>query len=144
MNIIDDEAADTMEYDFVNTLIFRPDLSGDGLTGDEFVILPHPLLLGIALSINRDRPELLEFIKVAIAGLLRNPKDIFFTGRLWDILFDGVILDCSLEDYEVSAVCSEFSGGGYKEISYINETAFTFSLFGNVSLANVSYYIYSQ
>lgn len=35
-----------MEYDYVNTIFFRPELSGPGLTGDEFVVLAHPLLLG--------------------------------------------------------------------------------------------------
>lgn len=46
VNIIDDNAEDTMEYDYVNTIYFRPDLSGIGLTGDEFVVLAHPLILG--------------------------------------------------------------------------------------------------
>lgn len=126
-----------MEYDFVNTWIFKHELSGEGLTGDEWVVLPHPLLLGMALAINRERPELLELIKVAIDGILGNPKDIFFTGRLFELIFDGVFLDCSSDDFEVSGVCSEFGGGDYEAISYLNETAFRFSMFGNVRNQNL-------
>lgn len=97
VDIIDDNNEDTMEYDYVNTIYFRPDLSAPGLTGDEFVVLAHPLILGMAMSIKRERPELLEFISNAINGLFRDPKNIFFSGRLFDLLFDGIYLDCSSE-----------------------------------------------
>lgn len=97
VDIIDDNNADTVEYDYVNTIYFRPELSASGLTGDEFVVLAHPLILGMAMSIKRERPELLELISNAINGLFRDPKNIFFTGRLFDLLFDGIYLDCSSE-----------------------------------------------
>ena len=136
---MDDKEEDTIEYDYRNTYQYKPERNGPGLTGNEIVTVAHPLLLAMILSVNVDRPELLTFIQTAVNGLLHNPQDIFFTGRLWDLLYDGVVLDCSSEDFEVNAVCSEFDSGDYAEIRRINETAFSFSMFGNVSLFNIFY-----
>lgn len=122
-----------MEYDYRNTYFHKPEKNGPGLTGNEIVTVAHPLILAMILSINVDRPELLSFVQTAMNGLLHTPKDIFFTGRLWDLLYDGVDLDCSSDEFEVTAVCSEFDSGDYGEIRRINETAFRFSLFGNVN-----------
>lgn len=132
-DLVDNDEDDTLEYDFINTFIYAPEKNGPGLTGEEHVVVAHPLVLGMALAINMDREELLPFIQAAINGLLHTPKDIFFSGRVMDLLFDGIILDCSSEDFEVSAACSEFSSGQYKEIQPLNDTAYVFSLFGGVS-----------
>ena len=40
--MIDDDEEDTLKYNYKNTFIFRPDLSGPGLTGDEIITMPHP------------------------------------------------------------------------------------------------------
>lgn len=131
--MVDNKEDDTIEYDYRNTYIYKPEKNGPGLTGEEIVTIPHPLILGMALSINVDRPELLGFVRTAMNSLLHNPTDIFYKGRLWDILYDGIVLDCSSDEFEVTAVCSEFSGGDYAEIKPINDTAYSFSLFGNVT-----------
>lgn len=132
-DIVDNKAEDTMEYEYRNTYYYKPELSGPGLTGNEIVTVAHPLILAMVLSLNVDRPELLGFAKTAIEGILHDPEDIFFTGRLWDLLYDGIYLDCSSDIFEVTAVCSEFDSGDYGEIRRVNETTFNFSLFGNVS-----------
>lgn len=121
-----------MEYEYRNTYFYRPEKNGPGLTGDEFVVTAHPLILAMALSLNVDRKDLVGLAYTAMNGLLNNPKDIFYRGRLWDLLYDGIDLDCSSQGFEVSAVCSEFSGGDYNEIRPINDTFYSFSLFGNV------------
>lgn len=41
-DLVDDEKEDTLTYHYKNTFIFRPDLSGPGLTGNELVVMPHP------------------------------------------------------------------------------------------------------
>lgn len=41
-NLIDNDENDTLTYHFKNTYIFRPDLSGPGLTGNEIIVMPHP------------------------------------------------------------------------------------------------------
>lgn len=40
-DLIDDETDDTLTYHYKNTFIFRPDLSGPGLSGDEIITMPH-------------------------------------------------------------------------------------------------------
>lgn len=42
--MVDDDAADTVEYDMKNTFIFRPDLTLP-LTGREIVTIPDPLVM---------------------------------------------------------------------------------------------------
>lgn len=122
-----------MEYDYRNTYYYKPENNGPGLTGNEYVITAHPLLLAMIMAVHVEREELLPFIQAAIKGLLHDPKDIFFRGRAWDLFYDGIDLDCSSDAFEVTAVCSEFDSGDYKEIRRINETAFNFSMFGNVN-----------
>lgn len=41
-DLVDDEEEDTVTYHGRKKYIFRPDLSGPGLTGDELVVMPHP------------------------------------------------------------------------------------------------------
>lgn len=130
---MDDEENDAIEYDFVNSFIFRADKSGEGLTGEEIITVVHPMILSMILTLKVDREELLPFIVNAINGIFRHPTDPFYTGPAKDLLFDGIVLDCSSEAYEVSAVCSELDSEDYAQVQRINETAFKFSLFGNVS-----------
>lgn len=85
-NIEDDEENDTMEYDYKNIWRFRADLSGPGLTGDEYFVMTHPLVTGIAMQIYQERQELLSFIGKVIDRVLMEPKDIFYRGTFWDIL----------------------------------------------------------
>lgn len=40
-DLVDDETDDTLTYHYKNTFIFRPDLSGPGLTGNEIITMPH-------------------------------------------------------------------------------------------------------
>lgn len=40
-DLVDNDEEDTLKYHYKNTFIFRPDLSGPGLTGDEIITMPH-------------------------------------------------------------------------------------------------------
>lgn len=105
------------------------------------------------MSIKRERPELLGFINNAMNGIFHDPKNIFFTGRLFDLLFEGnnllsiiyskidsitiryyvgIYLDCSSEDFEVSGVCSELGSDDHAEVTILNETIYKFALFEHV------------
>lgn len=42
--MVNNEKEDTVAYDILNTLIFRPDLTLP-LTGDEIWVVPHPFLV---------------------------------------------------------------------------------------------------
>lgn len=55
---------------------------------------------------------------------------MFWTGRVMDILFDGIPVDCSnTEEFQAKAVCGVFESGEVKAIQPYNETFFKFSLF---------------
>lgn len=41
-DLIDDDKDDTLTYHYKNTFIFRADLSGPGLTGNEIITMPNP------------------------------------------------------------------------------------------------------
>lgn len=77
--------------------------------------------------------ELLDFIIAAINGLYNNPSDVFYTGTVKNLLFEGIKLDCSSDSYEVSGVCSELESDAYPQVKRVSDTEFTFSLLGNVS-----------
>lgn len=51
-----------------------------------------------------------------------------------DILFDGVAIDCSSEEFEASSVCSAL--GNEKAIKTVNDTHLSFSVLGGVSCFN--------
>lgn len=48
-----------------------------------------------------------------------------------DILFDGVGIDCSSEQFEASSFCSAMENE--KAINVVNDTYLTFSILGSVS-----------
>lgn len=131
-DLVDDDEADTLEYSYMNTFIYVPEKNGPGLTGNEIVTLVNPVILAMSLTLNIDRPEMLNFVENAINGLFHNPKDIFWTGRVMDLLFDGIPLDCTSDAFEVAAACAEFSTGEHSAIQPLNETFFKFSLFAGV------------
>lgn len=132
--MVDDDEEDTVEYDFRRTSQYNPKRNGHGLTGEEIVTVVHPVIVPPLLAFNIDRRDLLKTVETALNEVLHNPQDIFYTGRLWDLMYDGIILDCSSDSFETTAACSLFEDDDLREIKRINETAFSFSLFGNVNL----------
>lgn len=82
----------------------------------------------------------------AIKDLFHNPKDMFWTGRVMDVLFDGIPIDCSSENFEATATCSVFKSGEVAAIREHNDTHFAFSLFAAVKtiLTNKCYYLFQQ
>lgn len=91
------------------------------------------MLAGMILAVNVDKKPMLTVVKNAVNLLFHEPSDIFWTGRVMDILFDGVPIDCSSSEFSAQAVCSVFESGDVKAVKQINETSYTFSLFAAVS-----------
>lgn len=52
IDIVDNKEEDTIEYDYRNTYIYKPEQNGIGLTGNEIVTVAHPLILAMIYSIN--------------------------------------------------------------------------------------------
>lgn len=64
------------------------------------------------------------------------PKTPFLTARVMDILFDGVGIDCSSEEFEASSTCGALANE--KAFKVVNETYLKFSILGSVSYIAVS------
>lgn len=72
--------------------------------------------------------------KEAIDQIFHEPQDMFWTGRVMDVLFRGIPIDCSnTEQFQAKAVCGVFESGEVKAIKKHNDTHFEFSLFQAVS-----------
>lgn len=121
-----------MTYHYRNTYKFRPDLS-NGLTGDEIITMPHPLITTMLLSMNVNKRPMLSLVAKAIDIMFKNPTDMFFTGRAMDVLFDGIPVDCSNQDsFQTKAVCGTFESGDVKSVRRFNSTHFKFSFLQSV------------
>lgn len=58
---VEDVGADTIEFTAINKFIYNKTLS-NGLTGDEIVTVINPLLVSMALAVNRDRAPMLPLV----------------------------------------------------------------------------------
>ncbi|XP_062554263.1 sensory neuron membrane protein 1-like isoform X2 [Armigeres subalbatus] len=118
---------DTLTFTLRNTWIFRPDVSAP-LTGDEIITLPHPLVLGALLMVQRDREAMMPLVSKGMNIIMDPLTTGFLTTRVMDLLFDGILIDCSSHEFSAKALCSGLESEG--AVSPYNETHFMFSLFG--------------
>lgn len=76
---------------------------------------------------------MLPLISKAVDLIFHEPKSIFWTGKVMDLLFNGIPIDCTSSDFNSKATCSVFEGGDIKAIQPAEEPdMFKFSLFGAV------------
>lgn len=90
----------------------------------------------MALAVNVDKQPMLPLIVKAIDLLFHEPKDMFWTGRVMDILFDGIPIDCSSSEFAATAACSVFQSGDVKAVRPIDDEHYAFSLFAGVRYRN--------
>lgn len=91
-------------------------------------------MVSMALGVNVDRAGMLPLVAAAINDIFHNPKDPFWTGKAMDLMFDGLPLDCTSEDFNAKAVCSVFETGETQQIQPNGEDHFKFSVLGGVSV----------
>lgn len=92
------------------------------------------------LAINVDKQPMLPMVEGAMNNLFHNPTDAFFSGRIMDLLYDGVEVDCSADDNTVKAVCMNFEGE--KAFRKIDDKHYAFSLFAGVSVRGKPQLVY--
>ena len=126
---IDNEDDDTLEFTLKNTFIFRPDKS-KGLTGEEVITIPHPLVIAPLTIVQKDQEPLMPIVSKAI-DLIFEPDSAFLTDSMMNIFFRGFDVDCSSEEFEPKAFCTQLEQGGAVDI--FNDTLYKFSFFGTVS-----------
>lgn len=61
-DLVDREEDDTVEYSIKNKWIFRADLSGPGLTGEEMLVLPHVFILAMVMTTVREKPTMVPVV----------------------------------------------------------------------------------
>ncbi|XP_023303093.2 sensory neuron membrane protein 1-like, partial [Lucilia cuprina] len=123
-DVEDIEAEDAVEFNMRNTFIFRPDL---GLSGEELIIMPHPLIQIMAISIKRDKAPMLKMITEGLEEIFK-PQSAFIAAPFMDVFYRGFNVDCSSNNFAASAICLNFHTGNVKGGVQYNETMFKFSL----------------
>lgn len=86
------------------------------------------------LATNVDKQALLPMIDGVVKNLFHDPADAFYTGRVMDVLYDGVEIDCSAaaDDKAMAAVCLSFDTN--QALRKTDDTHYKFSVFGGVSI----------
>lgn len=86
------------------------------------------------MALNVDKKPMIPMVAAAIDVIFHEPKDMFWTGKAMDVLFNGIPVDCSnTEGFQAKAVCGVFESGEVKAVQPFNDTHFSFSLFQSVS-----------
>lgn len=88
----------------------------------------------MALAVNVDKQAMLPAIAAALTVIFHEPADPFWTGRVMDLLYDGIPIDCSSDDFSAKAICSQFENPDMKAVKKVDDTTYKFSFFGGVSI----------
>ncbi len=72
----------------------------------------------------------------AIKEIYHDPKTIFWTGKVMDLLFNGIDVDCTSDDFNSKATCAVFESGEIKAVMPKDdvEDFYQFSIFKSVTL----------
>ncbi|XP_014467437.1 PREDICTED: sensory neuron membrane protein 1-like isoform X2 [Dinoponera quadriceps] len=128
LDLIDREDDDSVEYSMKSIWYFNKKKS-NGLTGDEDMVFPHLMILGMVMATLRDKPAAVGVVGKAVNSIFHNPDSIFVKAKAKDILFDGLPVDCTVTDFAGAAVCNVLKTEG-KELIPDGEGRYKFSLFG--------------
>ncbi|XP_011292727.1 sensory neuron membrane protein 1-like [Musca domestica] len=125
-DIEDIEEEDAVEFTMRNTFIFRPDL---GLSGEEVVTFPHPLVQVMGIAIKREKFAMLQMIAEGLEELFK-ARSAFIQAPVMDIFFRGIDVNCDTENFAAKAICLNFHTGAVKGGVKVDDTHFKFSLLG--------------
>lgn len=88
------------------------------------------VMAGGFLATNYDKKAMLSKLDGVMKNLFHDPIDAFYTGRVMDLLFDGVAIDCSSTDTFTSAACMTLEG--QVPVQRVDEDHLSFSVLGGV------------
>ncbi|XP_072748122.1 sensory neuron membrane protein 1 isoform X2 [Anoplolepis gracilipes] len=128
LDFVDVEEDDTVEYSMKNSWFFNPKKS-NGLTGDEDMVFPHLMILGMAMMTLKEKPSAMPVVGKAVDSIFHKPASLFVKAKAKDILFDGLPVDCTVTDFAGSAVCKLLKTEA-KDLMPDGEDRYKFSLFG--------------
>lgn len=75
-------------------------------------------------------PDILDFIQEGLQDIFSDLPSIFMELRAYDILWDGMDIDCDKTDFSAKAVCAAI---GAEKVEKVDEKHFKASLFKQVS-----------
>ncbi|XP_018396924.1 PREDICTED: sensory neuron membrane protein 1-like [Cyphomyrmex costatus] len=127
-DLVDREEEDSVEYSMKTTWFFNAKKSNP-LTGDEIMVFPHLMILGMVGATLLDKPAAIGVVGKAVDSIFHKPDSIFVTAKAKDILFDGLPVDCDVKDFAGSAVCNLLKTEA-KDLIPDGENRYKFSLFG--------------
>lgn len=87
------------------------------------------------MSVNKDRAAMLPLVSKGINTIFHEPTTVFWTGKVMDILFHGIDVDCTSHNFNSKAICSVFADGEVESVTRKEGEPgiYKFSLLGNVS-----------
>jgi scavenger receptor class B protein 1 len=134
---VDDDFRDTVTYTLKQRFIFRPDLS-NGLTGNEEVVFPNLITFASIMTVKKEREAFLPIIIKANQQMFGNNTSPFKRIRIMDILFDGMVFNCSGSDFAIRTACAAIKAEGERQgVRIVNNTHLSISLLGHVSICKV-------
>lgn len=83
-------------------------------------------------TVARQKPGALSLVGKAINSIWSNPSSLFVTVKAQDLLFDGLVIHCNVQDFAGKAICTQLKGE--EALVHINDDDLAFSLMGPVSL----------
>ena len=90
----------------------------------------------MVLGAERVSPDALSLVNKALGSLFGDPNDVFLRARAERLLFRGVPIDCSHQEFEAQAICSQIRSNP-KGLQVVSKNLFKFSLFGSVSRQSI-------
>jgi len=88
---------------------------------------------GMVLTAQREQPIGLKLINAAIPHIFDNPNSVFVTAPAKNLLFEGVMFNCTSSDFSTKVVCSELKKRAHN-FHRISEDIYAFSIFGSVRI----------
>ncbi|KAJ3662446.1 hypothetical protein Zmor_006796 [Zophobas morio] len=128
IDILDNEGEDSLTYTPYETYFFNQERSAN-LTSDDYVTILHPLIVGIVNTVAKDSPPLLPIVNKALKSMFNDPQNIYLTTKVRDLLFDGIIINCSSQDFSAAAVCTQIKTQ-VPDLTEVRRNVFKFSLLG--------------
>ncbi|XP_050300236.1 sensory neuron membrane protein 1-like [Anthonomus grandis grandis] len=130
VDVVDNETEDSLTYTPYDLYQFNQNKSGS-LRDDDYITIIHPVIVGMVNIVMKNSPVFLSIVNQSLEAIFNNPKTIFFTGRVKDLLFDGIDLNCTSSGFAPKAICSQLKtqipGIKYRQD---NENIYLFSMLG--------------
>lgn len=72
---------------------------------------------------------MLSFVTHGMDLIFNNPKSAFLTAKAWDILYDGVPINCSETEFAAKVICSALQSEMKDSVEIVNKTELRLSMF---------------